>query len=100
LYFILKLLEPLCDDPKMELSKCVLVGYDVSLKPHHGMIVKGTFSVAVKAAPSRATFMAKLRPDETSTVAEIKKVTPVCAKLLDQINADLMAIHAIKLKVF
>ena len=44
--------------------------------------------------------MAKLGLDETSTVAEIKKVTPVCAKLLDQINADLMAIHAIKLKVF
>ena len=57
LYFILKLLEPLCDDPKMELSKCVLVGYDVSLKPHHGMIVKCTFSVAVKAASSRTTFM-------------------------------------------
>lgn len=44
--------------------------------------------------------MAKLGLDETSTVAEIKKVPPVCAKLLDQINADLMAIHASKLKVF
>ena len=85
----------------MELSKCVLVGYDVSLKPHHGMIVKCTFSVRAEGCvESDHIHVAKLGLDETSTVAEIKKVPPVCAKLLDQINADLMAIHASKLKVF
>ena len=51
LYFILKMLDPLVNEPDKTLSACVLAGYEVSLKPHHGMMIRGTFSMAVKAAP-------------------------------------------------
>ena len=36
LYFVLGLLDPLVNDPSKKLSECVLLGYEKSLKPHHG----------------------------------------------------------------
>lgn len=55
-----------------KLSDCVLDGYAVSLKPHHGMIIKGTFSVAVKAAPSRDDFIKKLGSSEEEVFGTLK----------------------------
>ena len=92
LYFILKMLEPLMADPSKKLSECVMAGYDVSLKPHHGFIIKGTFTVAVKAAPNRADFMKKLADDESSIKGEIDKVTPDLTKLLASLSATLLEV--------
>lgn len=44
----------------MPLSDCVQVGYDKGLKMHHNFVMKGTFAVAVKAAPDRTKFMEQL----------------------------------------
>ena len=50
--------------------------YENSLKPHHGMVIKGTFSVAVKAAPNREDFMKKLGPDEASHLPKMAATFP------------------------
>lgn len=64
LCFIVKLMDELMKEKGKKLSDCVLAGYEVSLKPHHGMMIKGTFSVAVKAAPNRDDFIKKLGDSE------------------------------------
>lgn len=59
------------DLKSMPLSACVQVGYDKGLKMHHNFVMKGTFAVAVKAAPDRAKFMAQLAIG--STPADVMK---------------------------
>ena len=100
LYFIVKLLEPLVNDPSKKTSECVLAGYEVSLKPHHGFMVKGTFSVAVKAAPNRENFLAKLDVSEAEVKAKVDAVAPVAQALLDALNEMLKGYSADHLKVF
>ena len=103
LYFILKMLEPLVaviedasnpDAKPKGLSECVLAGYDVSLKPHHGFMIKGTFQVAVKAAPNRATFMKKLADSEAEVKTAIDQATPQISKMLDSIRDMLKEVNA------
>lgn len=72
LNFIIKMLEELIANPGKKLSDCVLAGYEVSLKPHHGMMIRTTFSVGVKAAPYRDAFVAKLGPSEEEVFGAIK----------------------------
>jgi len=71
LAFILKMLDVLQTEKGKSMSQCVMAGYEVSLRPHHGMMIRGTFSVAVKAAPNRETFIAKLGPSEEDVFAKI-----------------------------
>jgi hypothetical protein len=58
-------------DPKVELAKAFNQGYDVSLKTHHSFVVKGVFSLAMKACPYRKDFYSKLAadPDGGASVA-------------------------------
>jgi len=92
LNFILVLLKELIDNPAKKLSDCVLAGYDVSLKPHHGMIIKGTFSVAVKAAPARDVFIKKLGPGDP--LATIGSKLPAIVQMNKSIQDFLTAINA------
>jgi hypothetical protein len=46
-----------------ELSVAFTKGYDKTLKQYHNFIVKGVFSVAMKACPYRKDFYAKLAAD-------------------------------------
>ncbi|KAI9570706.1 het-c2 protein, partial [Boletus coccyginus] len=50
-------------DPYIELSKAFTKGYETSLKQHHNFVVKGLFSVAMKACPYRKDFYVKLAAD-------------------------------------
>ena len=94
LAFVNKLLEILLAEPSKKLSECVTAGYEVSLKPHHGMIVRGTFSVAVKAAPSRADFIKKLGPDEAAVFSKIGAGLPNMRKLVERGQAFLTSKNA------
>ncbi|KAL0576348.1 hypothetical protein V5O48_005646 [Marasmius crinis-equi] len=47
-----------------ELSKAFTTGYDQTLKKFHSFLVKGIFSMAMKACPYRADFYAKLAADK------------------------------------
>jgi len=71
------------------LSTCIQYGYDNSLRPHHGMVIRGTFTVASKAAGvmGRESFLKKL--DESDEAA--------CASL-DGMVADFLYIQDLNYK--
>ncbi|KAF8552973.1 het-c2 protein [Imleria badia] len=58
-------------DSNVELSRAFTQGYEASLKQHHNFVVKGLFSVAMRACPYRKDFYAKLAadPDGGASVA-------------------------------
>jgi len=91
LNFIGKMLQVLVNDPSKKMSECVYAGYEASLRPHHGMIIRGTFSAAVGMAPSREKFMAKLGPDETVVIAALKEGMPMITELVTSIQSFLVS---------
>ena len=91
LNFVIKLLDVMIEDKTKKLSDCVMAGYEVSLKPHHGFMVKGTFTVAVKAAPSREAFIAKLGPSEEKVFADIGAKLPAMKSLISSIQDFLVS---------
>lgn len=54
--FILALLVKLNQDRFISLSEAASEAYYATLQPFHGWIVTGTFTIALKLAPSRHTF--------------------------------------------
>jgi hypothetical protein len=54
-----------------ELTTSFTSAYGATLKPHHGMIVKGIFNVAMKACPYRADFYNKLGGDQDRVQVEL-----------------------------
>jgi len=91
LNFILKMLKELIENPGKKLSDCVYAGYEVSLRPHHGMMIRGTFSVAVKAAPYREAFIAKLGPSEESVFAAVSEQMPALETLVGAMSTHLVS---------
>jgi len=90
LYFILVMIQKLDENRTMKMKDCVYAGYEGSLKPFHGMMVRGTFNVAVNAAPSRETFIAKLHKDgEDAAFADIKALLPLFKAILDELQGFL-----------
>jgi len=85
------LLETLESDRSAKLSECVMKGYEASLKRFHGFAVRTTFSVAVKAAPSRDGFMAKLAPTEEEVFQRIGAMMPTVNEILKTNDAFLRA---------
>ena len=54
--------------------------------------MRGTFSVALNASPSRAEFMRKLSDEtEANTLKAMSRVLPSFSKLLDLIERHLVA---------
>jgi len=80
--FIQILLQALVADAEASLSDCVRKAYEGSLKQHHGMIVKGVFAAAVRAAPYRSSFMLGLAPTEAEALAKLGEMLP----LIEYIN--------------
>ena len=76
-------------DRQKSLSNCVTDGYAASLKPHHGMIVKGVFAAAVKMAPSRDKFVEKLDDSEDTTWQKIGGMTPQLDEILTNLRTFL-----------
>ncbi|KAN0073838.1 Glycolipid transfer domain containing protein [Tylopilus felleus] len=56
-------------DPSIELAKAFTKGYEASLRQHHNFVVRGIFSVAMKACPYRKDFYAKLASDPDGGVS-------------------------------
>jgi len=83
LRFVYKMLEALMNDPNIKMKDAVWAGYEASLRPHHGMLVRGTFNVAYSAAPTRETFMGKMAPTEEIAIAKLNEVKPDFKKVLD-----------------
>jgi len=63
LSFTCKALQSAQTNHSEELSVAFTKGYEESLKQFHNFVVKGIFSVAMKACPYRKDFYAKLAAD-------------------------------------
>jgi len=85
LEFTGKALRKNASDPSEELSVSFTTAYGDTLKKHHNMLVKGVFSLAMKACPYRADFYKKLGNDEN----EVKKQLEEWLKALESINGIL-----------
>ena len=79
----------LVENTTKKMSDCVYAGYEQSLKKYHGMITKGVFSVAVKAAPSRDAFFKKLDPEletEAESLAKLRPMLDLVSPVLAHLN--------------
>ncbi|EDV22227.1 uncharacterized protein TRIADDRAFT_59251 [Trichoplax adhaerens] len=68
-----------------EVSVCASTAYEQTLRRYHGFIVKGIFSLAVKASPYRKNFIKALGKDrsESETLEDLRKYTDL---LLENVN--------------
>jgi len=62
-----------CNNPSEELSVSFTSSYGETLKKHHNMLVKGVFSLAMKACPYRADFYKKLGNDEDEVKVKLEE---------------------------
>ncbi|KAG6831724.1 hypothetical protein H0H87_004275 [Tephrocybe sp. NHM501043] len=93
LSFTCKALQNLQANKNEELAKAFSNSYDNTLKKFHNFVVKGIFSVAMKACPYRADFYTKLAADPSGGAP----ATP--EKLDEELNKWLAALAAIVAKV-
>ena len=89
LLFVKTMISLLSSDRTLKLRDCVNKGYEAGLKQHHGMLIRGTFSIAVNAAPSREVFIAKLDSSEDAALAKIADLLPDFEVLLATTRAFL-----------
>ena len=80
------MVKELADNRSKAMKDCVSDGYAASLKPHHGMIVKGVFAAAVKMAPARDKFVEKLDDSEDACWQKISGMMPQFGAVLDNLT--------------
>lgn len=64
-----------------DLCSCANTAYTEALKPYHGWIVRGIFTVIVRAMPSRTSFIDALAPAKNGTEEEIIKRISIDGRL-------------------
>ncbi|KAI9227496.1 MAG: putative glycolipid transfer protein [Piptocephalis tieghemiana] len=67
--------------PEKELTECFTIAYSNTLKQYHNFLIRGVFSLAMKACPYRKDFYQKLGSDQ--------------AKVQEQLEAWLSALEAL-----
>ncbi|KAK4215340.1 HET-C2 [Rhypophila decipiens] len=65
-----------------ELADSFRSAYAVTLKPHHGFLIKPIFSAAMSACPYRKDFYAKLGPEDLVN-AQLKEYLAALEKIVD-----------------
>lgn len=75
------------NNPSEELAQSFTKAYESSLKPYHSFVVKGVFSLAMKACPYRATFYPKLGEPQSEVQAELKQWLDGLDKIIAQMSA-------------
>lgn len=78
-----------------ELSDCARRAYGKTLKPHHGWLVQGIFTLAVRAMPSMATFKRELAPSppDASHPAYAAQLSADCGEYVAALQLVLEAIN-------
>lgn len=89
LAFTCKALQIAQANKSKELSAAFTEAYEATLKKYHNFVVKGIFSVAMKACPYRATFFEKLAADPAGGPAVPED------KLDEELNKWLAALDSI-----
>eukprot|EP00435_Cladocopium_sp_Y103_P069486 s299_g33.t1 len=50
-------------DEEQQLHRCIQLGYEASLRPHHNFLTRNVIQAGIRAAPSREHFLSKLSPN-------------------------------------
>ncbi|KIY44584.1 het-c2 protein [Fistulina hepatica ATCC 64428] len=93
LSFTCKSLQTAQANKSEELSAAFIKGYGVTLKKFHNIVVKGVFSIAMKACPYRKDFYAKLAADPAGGPSVSDD------KLNEDLNKWLAALDAIVIRM-
>ncbi|KAF8740167.1 hypothetical protein AX14_008355 [Amanita brunnescens Koide BX004] len=95
LSFTCQALEAAQSNEKEELSVSFTKGYEVTLKKYHNFVVKGIFSVAMKACPYRKDFYAKLAADpDGGASASMERLNEALNKWLAALSAIVKQMEA------
>jgi len=78
------------DNPSEELNVSFSKAYDATLSKQHGFVVRGIFSVAMKACPYRRDFAVKLYDDKSA--ADNSAARPELEKWLSGLERDVAQI--------
>jgi len=82
-------------DEKEELSASFTKGYEGTLKKHHNFVIKGVFSVAMKACPYRKDFYAKVAADpDGGAPASVERLNEALNKWLAALSAIVKQMEA------
>ncbi|KAF9165247.1 hypothetical protein DFQ26_000405 [Actinomortierella ambigua] len=84
--FTLQSLERNLANPTEELSASFTKGYENTLRPHHGMLVRPVFAAAMKACPYRADFYKKLGADQAVVQEDMKQWLQGLRKVVEDIQ--------------
>ncbi|PAA48408.1 hypothetical protein BOX15_Mlig032644g3, partial [Macrostomum lignano] len=68
--FLQLFISKLCDTNGEDLTQAATEAYHGSLKPYHGWVVRGVFSLVIKALPSRSELLCRLGRARTEPAAE------------------------------
>lgn len=76
-------------NPAEELSDSFGAAYGATLKQYHNFMVKGIFSVAMKACPYRSDFYKKLGDDDKQVEEQLKAWLDALEKIVAILNTFL-----------
>lgn len=74
------------DDASAPFHRCIQQGYEASLRPHHNWVTRNVIQAAVRAAPTRQEFMAKLGADPPQIQQLLKVYSPVLRKTMEYLQ--------------
>eukprot|EP00308_Calcidiscus_leptoporus_P017352 CAMPEP_0119363736 /NCGR_PEP_ID=MMETSP1334-20130426/10666_1 /TAXON_ID=127549 /ORGANISM="Calcidiscus leptoporus, Strain RCC1130" /LENGTH=203 /DNA_ID=CAMNT_0007379267 /DNA_START=13 /DNA_END=624 /DNA_ORIENTATION=- len=97
LLFVYELLSEMVEKPESKLSECINKGYEKTLRQYHGFAVRTTFSVAVRAAPTRQGLMSKMGPSEEEVITAMREVIPMFSAVL-QLNKKFLTEKSVESK--
>eukprot|EP00163_Fabomonas_tropica_P020757 TRINITY_DN36671_c0_g1_i1.p1 TRINITY_DN36671_c0_g1~~TRINITY_DN36671_c0_g1_i1.p1 ORF type:complete len:202 (+),score=52.69 TRINITY_DN36671_c0_g1_i1:129-734(+) len=72
-----------------EVSECATLAYQPTLAKHHGWATRQVFNLAVKASPTKASFLAKLGPDEAVVLTGMAQFL----SLFDPLTENIVAMY-------
>jgi hypothetical protein len=76
------------------MSTAILKGYEAYLKPFHGMIMRNSVTLAIKAAaPNRSALYAKLGITEAVVVNQLRELQKSYVPVMCRIRAFLQEKH-------
>jgi len=85
-----KTLHVVLEDAEQPLHKCIQMGYEGSLKPHHNFLTRNVIQAAIMAAPSRAIFLSKLCPDPGNPKEKIQEFLKFYSPVLQKAHTYLL----------
>eukprot|EP00051_Salpingoeca_urceolata_P005535 m.74168 g.74168 ORF g.74168 m.74168 type:complete len:161 (-) comp14411_c0_seq2:115-597(-) len=87
LSFIRVFLSEVVNPSKQALTACATKAYEQTLRKYHNFLVRGIFSLAMKAVPTRENFFKALGGTKTDEAGVTAQINVYLAEMTEQLNA-------------